>query len=336
MIKGKSGSKHQIYVLRWNNIKKLKDEAAYTMWYSMHKYRNFHMNALPRWAYVMRKLHDFMSDKPFLCLIWYPIYLYKTPINKRNSNIVIINDIHPCINNISFLRYLKRIYHARLVLLAVNQIQDKKLPCFGRQDIDTLRKIFDVIVSTDHGDAERFSFEYFPSIYTKRHFGENKKNVSLYYAGKSKSGREQILGKFAKRLKDSDVIYEFSLTEVSESGKRKGIKEKTFRGYPEILSEVQNANCLLEIVESGQTSMTLRYMEALCYNKKLLTNNKNVIYFAGYDERYMKVFDTNHIEEIDMEFIRQNVDVKYDYNDEYSPENFLKRVMKLLRENGVN
>ncbi len=331
-MKNKMSSKYQIYVLRWNDIKKLGDEAAYTMWYSMHRYRNFQMNALPGWAYNRRKLHAFMVDKPLLCQMWYPIYLYQLKIKKRNSNIIIINDVHPCINNVAFLRYLKRKYHAKLILLVVNQVADKRHPRFGSQDLDKLRKMFDVIISADHADAERFSLEYVPNIYSKRDFCGNKSEVSLYYTGKNKSGREQILTELVKRLDEAGISFEFSLTRVSEKGKRKGIKEKAFRGYPEILSEVQDANCLLEILEDQQTSMTLRYMEALCYNKKLLTNNLNIVHLVGYDERYMKIFDPNHIENIDLEFVCQRVDVKYDYNNEYSPENFLKKVMSLLRE----
>ncbi|MBD5467254.1 MAG: hypothetical protein HDR21_03760 [Lachnospiraceae bacterium] len=331
-MKRKMSAKYQIYVLRWNDIKKLEDEAAYTMWYSMRQYRNFHMNALPGWAYKRRKLHDFMSDKPLLCRMWYPIYLNQLQIDKRNANIIVINDVHPCINNVTFLRYLKRKYHARLVLLIVNQIADKKHPRFGRQDLDKLRSIFDVMVSADRADAERFSLEYVPNIYSKRDFCGSKKAVSLYYTGKNKSGREQILTEFVKRLREAGISFSFSLTGVSDTGKRKGIKEKAFRGYPEILREVQDAECLLEILEDRQTSMTLRYMEALCYNKKLLTNNQNIIHLAGYDERYMRIFDPNHVEDIDLEFVRQRVDVKYDYNNEYSPENFMRKVLKLLRE----
>lgn len=329
------GTRHQIYVLRWNNIKKLEDEAAYTMWYSMHKYGNFHMNAIPEWAYKRRKLHDFMSDKPLLCSMWYSIYLHKLKIKKQDSNIIIVNDMHPCINNLAFLRFLKRNYHARLVLWVVNQIADKEHPRFGRQDFDKVRKIVDVIVSADPADVKRFSFEYVPNIYSKREFCGNGRVVDLYYAGKNKSGRERILIDIAKKLREADIFFDISLTGVSQDGKRSGIKEKGFRGYPEILSEVQNANCLLEILENAQTSMTLRYMEALSYNKKLLTNNKDIVHLAGYDARYMRVFDPDHIEDIDVEFVRQRVDVEYDYHDEYSPENFIKKVMKILKEKGL-
>jgi hypothetical protein len=43
--------------------------------------------------------------------------------------------------------------------------------------------------------------------------------------------------------------------------------------YTEVLNEIQKAKAILDIVKPGQSGITQREMEALCFGKKLLTNN---------------------------------------------------------------
>lgn len=57
--------------------------------------------------------------------------------------------------------------------------------------------------------------------------------------------------------------------------------------YSEIINWILSSKCLIEIVQQGQTGLTMRAMEALCFKKKLLTNNKSI--------RFEKMYDKNNI-----------------------------------------
>lgn len=94
--------------------------------------------------------------------------------------------------------------------------------------------------------------------------------------------------------------------------------------YPDILKDVLQANCLLEVLRPEQTGVTLRYYEALCYNKKLLTNNKNIINLPFYNSQYMKVFEKPS--DIDCQWVRRREKVNYHYENEFSPVHFLEEI----------
>ena len=87
--------------------------------------------------------------------------------------------------------------------------------------------------------------------------------------------------------------------------------------YEKVISDVKSSNCILEIVQSGQSAQTARYFEAICYNKKLLTNNFSINKFPFYNKKYMKCFQT--YDEIDLDWVRTKEEIDYGYKNEFSP-----------------
>lgn len=65
--------------------------------------------------------------------------------------------------------------------------------------------------------------------------------------------------------------------------------------YEDVLDYVSQTNCIIEIVQNDTAGPTMRYSEAVFYNKKLLTNNKNIVNFPFYNSNYMKVFEKKRI-----------------------------------------
>jgi hypothetical protein len=75
---------------------------------------------------------------------------------------------------------------------------------------------------------------------------------------------------------------------------------------------------ILEIMQEGQVGMTLRSLEALVLNKKLITNNINIVndelyhpnnvYILGYDNKYssIKEFLNAPFTEWDEELIKKH------------------------------
>lgn len=89
-------------------------------------------------------------------------------------------------------------------------------------------------------------------------------------------------------------------------------------------------NCILEIVRKNFIGFTQRYYEAVIFNKKLLTNNKEITELAYYDERYMQYFEK--IEDIDWEWVRREVEVDYHYQGDFSPEQWKHRLLEMMEE----
>jgi hypothetical protein len=61
--------------------------------------------------------------------------------------------------------------------------------------------------------------------------------------------------------------------------------------YEKSLPYVKNTKCLLEIVQTHQEGLTLRMMEAMFFNKKIVTNNQNIKNYDFYDTRNIYILN---------------------------------------------
>ena len=129
----------------------------------------------------------------------------------------------------------------------------------------------------------------------------------LYYAGVSK-GRLETLHNIYNLMVQNEITTIYRITEVKA-------KEELYDGilynerikYNKLVEEDQFCNCILEVMADGQSGATLRYYEAVCYNKKLLTNNKNVVNLPFYDPAYIRVFEKP--EDIDWNWVKERIPV---------------------------
>ena len=88
------------------------------------------------------------------------------------------------------------------------------------------------------------------------------------------------------------------------------------------------SKCLLDINQEGATGFTSRFLEAIIYNKLLLTNTKGTEAHPLYDSRYIKEFE--NIEEVQPSFFNGKETVHYRYNNEFSPLHFIERVKEIV------
>lgn len=134
-----------------------------------------------------------------------------------------------------------------------------------------------------------------------------------------------LAGYLEERQVVCNFIYVGKIDEKKhELGSIKHVEKRI--AYSDILKDAAQANCLLEILRPGQTGSSLRYYEAVCYNKKLLTTNKNVVNLPFYDPRYIKIFEK--LSDIDYEWIRKHEAVDYHYDGRFSPIHFLYELME--------
>ena len=104
---------------------------------------------------------------------------------------------------------------------------------------------------------------------TKYHFNSD---YSFIFVGLEKNRKQAILS--IKELCDS--ISENSFFRIVDSSYTNSIS------YISYLSIVLRSKCIIDIVQDGQSGLSLRPMEALFFNKKLITNNKYIKETAFY------------------------------------------------------
>ncbi len=190
---------------------------------------------------------------------------------------------------------------------------------------------WDTVLSFDPHDAEQNGWKYTGlHYYSKTHVpATDKSRFDLFFAGAllEKRGKTllHLLDCFNSNSVNCLYICPCKRRDRHFSTIPKGLHLIQNRiSYRKILKKMIKSNCILEILQEGQGGSTLRYCEAVCYNKKLLTTNSEIVHYPFYNERYMKVFSTEA--DIDYEWIKKPESIDYGYNNEFSPIHLFRTV----------
>jgi hypothetical protein len=189
--------------------------------------------------------------------------------------------------------------------------------------------VFDRVFSFDKGDCDRHGCEYIFSTFSAPDFvkkDERYKN-NAFFVGAAVN-RLDLLEKCFSKIAGAINDCEFRVVGVNKEKQKypEFIKYNQGLPYEEALQYSYNSDCIVEIVREGQTGVSLRTCEAIIFNKKLLTNNAQLANMPFYDPKYMRIF--NDADQIDLEFIKESIDVDYKYDGCFSP---LIIIEKLLR-----
>lgn len=235
---------------------------------------------------------------------------------------LLVNSSAMCAPTMDFWRRLKKRHpDARFVLILVDSLHgsSKHMPeCIRR-----LRAFsWDQVLSYDRNDCETYGFSYigfsYYSDYTDVH---PSVRCSDLYCISSLKGRQNIYRELAEQCSRHKVD---SLMKIYSPLKPVdfGVRLSQMEAYDKVVADVMSANCLLEVVGKGQGAQTLRYLEALCYNKKLLSNNPCLKELPYYDSNYMRQF--NDIDDIDWDWVKKKEPVRYVQRPSFSSARLLE------------
>lgn len=229
--------------------------------------------------------------------------------------------------DINFVKMLKKKYpYLKLILYIVDPMKNS----FEKVSSPELFQYFNLILSINQSDCEKYGFQHYPLIYSfKQDINQgNESNTDIYYLG-SGSDRTEKLYTIAKLCQKEDAAYSFNVLQNSQEEK-KYVKELCYlekpMSYEKNTEYIQNSNCILELMHSTFDNPTQRYVEAVVYNKKLLSDNSAIKYFPFYNPAYMQVF--KEVKEIDWEWVKRKEEVDYEYNGLFSPLKLMKFIEK--------
>lgn len=173
-------------------------------------------------------------------------------------------------------------------------------------DTEYAKRYCDLFITFDTNDAKRYDIAYFPTVfsYPRNICNASNGKYAMYFLGRDK-GRAVLLAELSKRAKEYNQTVNFLILEdekekpVPVDGLRYTNKGIT---YEENLQNVAGCDCIVELLQKNAASPTFRLWEAICFNKKLLTNNCSIKESPFYDSRYVSTFSS--IEDIDWEFVK--------------------------------
>lgn len=229
--------------------------------------------------------------------IWYDDW--KNRLSRYRT--VILFDVFEDIDIIKYIQ--ERFPKIRIIVYYYNQIHDCS---FLHRILSTGIEVW----SFDHRDCKEYNLRYNPQFYFRdivftKEYPKiiNSKDVvfDLIFIGKDK-GRMPLLMKLNEYLGKRGITLFLGICPDKKTRYPRKYKPFLIKHIPysHYLGYLQYSRCVLDIVQEGQAGLTLRVMEALFYNKKIITNNlviqdmkiydKRNVYILGADERNLIEF----------------------------------------------
>ena len=239
----------------------------------------------------------------------------------KEGDIFIFSNIAIQYVSTRFLKLIKRM-GGQIVLYFLDDITNinSRIALRKTREVD-----FDIVFSFDKKNAEQYGFQHMNTMYSRLKGIDCIPKYGIVFIGSDKK-RFGIIENVYQRLTNEGTIdkHFFSIFQTDKSNELKyqgKMRINQSMDYKDVIKIVQQSNCILDIVIGEQVGLSLRAYEAIVYNKKLLTNNPEIFNFQYYDNRFMQYF--SRVDEIDVAFVTEKIDVDYGYQDEFSPIYFL-------------
>lgn len=247
----------------------------------------------------------------------------------------------------SFLRDVKAMNpQAKMVLMLWDSVANK---------VNTLEKLdlFDKVFSFDKKDCDQFGLTFRPLFFDEEYERIANEDspfmYDLFFVGTVHSDRYQILKKVKEQFErnQSSVFYYLYIPTKLMYYQRKlftkelmdsHISEFSFVGMPseQLTAKLKQSKTVIDIQHPKQSGLTMRTIEMLGANKKMITTNADIQNYDFYHPNNICIIDRENIV-VPPEFITAPftaVDEKI--KERYSIKYFILDILGLIGEKGHN
>lgn len=201
-------------------------------------------------------------------------------------------------------------------------------------NIPYLKTVFDLLISFDHKEANQYNIEYFSLVNSKATYDLSSPihESDIFFVGAAKNRYDQIIAAY-ELLKAKKLKCDFHIVGVKKKHQkyRDEIHYINDMSYLENLKHIVKTKCILEIMQKNGHGFTQRMMDAIVYDKKIITNNQQVSTASFYNPSNILVF--KDLVDLDRETsFFENFDrtANHNYKDEISPRKLLELVTEKL------
>lgn len=154
----------------------------------------------------------------------------------------------------------------------------------------------------DEGDAIKYKWKlnnqfYFPTLINEK----KKMNYDQAFCICLDKRRYYLMQRIREKLLRENVKCDFLLIKDNSSTyleeDKEWILDKTI-SYGDVLDHIRRCNIIIDLVQENQKGITIRTLEALFYEKKLITNNKDVRNYSFYNSSNILIWDVNEKKEL--------------------------------------
>lgn len=308
----------------YNNVKIIKREKLFKF-----KFLNFlckchlshrvnsRINLPLKWIWYKSMFRDDFDNSNTLCFVFTPGWYYP-----------------------EFFKYLKRRYSKCKFVFYFSDTIESKMKMIPSLDIKYLKSEFDLVLSYNPQDVKKYDLKYTSIYYSKipeswRESLPKYEEVDVLFIGAARDRLVEIKSAYSKLTEAGLKCYFYIVS-------KDAVEEKMIDGiyynsrampFNEYLARTISTKCILEIVDTNTTGCTLRFWEAIMYDKKLITNYVSAKDNKFYNPLFIQYFSS--VEEIKSNFIKEEYKVNYNYNQENSPIHFLRCIENYLSEENI-
>lgn len=281
----------------------------------MHEEKIIAYNAYTDLPFILRILRRFhLHYKLPFYSIWFSSW--KSQINKYSTIILFANKM-----NIPILYWLRNKYpQTRIIFWYWNPIIDSVNPI---QIPDGICEKW----SFDLQDCKTYHLNYNTTFYLKSFVHQYKRNVKaefdVFFVGEDK-GRLSYLNSLEIKMNKLGITTYFHIV-YKGYGYRKTFDYKENISYGIVLDYINKSKAILEVLQNGQSGLTLRAMESLFFERKLITNNSLIKTCDFYNPSNIFILDEDDIALLP-EFISTTyIPLDLSVVEQYSIQNWLSR-----------
>lgn len=171
-------------------------------------------------------------------------------------------------------------------------------PIKPRDKIEQLKKYFRVYSYSIH-DAQKYGIGYNPQFFVEILI---EKSSDIVYDGIFIGANKSRLKVLEKLYKNFDNPFFYILRDGKERSKTIKLFDKQMP-YEEYLQLLNRSQSIIEVLYTDNADYTLRTMEALFYQKKLITNNRMIEKAQFFNENNIYIFNENTTKEEIQDFL---------------------------------
>ena len=251
---------------------------------------------------------------------WYPIY-FRNIFKENKPLCIVLFQRLP----VSYLRYIKKRYPNSRIVLTYRDL--KKITEIKHPDLPN-NKLIDLECSIDANEAKKYGWMHFTEIESKIEvpISKNYPESDVFFAGKAKDRLPRLLEAYSI-FTSAGLKCKYYLTGVPLADRKclPGIVYADgLMKYTEMLYHTVNTRCVLEINQSEAVGYTSRFLEAVMFNKRLITDNQDVKKSPFYSSQ--NILCISKISDIIPEFVSNRELVNYNYTDEFSPIYLIEKI----------
>ncbi|MCT7464724.1 hypothetical protein N5S72_09710 [Aliarcobacter cryaerophilus] len=185
--------------------------------------------------------------------------------------------------------------------------------------------------------------EFLPLFYIKDYeVIADVRNNLIYdttFIGTVHSDRYKIIKDIEKQLENKNTFFYFYspsrtlfffqklLKKDFRNIKWKDVSFKSMK-KEELLNKIKESKCIIDIQHPLQSGLTMRTIEMLGVNKKIITTNENIINYDFYNENNILILDRNNIQINNSFFDKEYQIIEDNIYQKYSLRNWLEIIFK--------